>query len=80
MPAMFLDLESQAYPHPARDGVLLLLAGIAFVFYGIFGKRFRVFGFRLPEELWATLASRILYCFLGLCLLLSALHQLWHVR
>jgi drug/metabolite transporter (DMT)-like permease len=81
MLAILIDPEkSQDYLHPVRNALLLLLASIAFVLYGAFGRRFREFGFRLPDKLWATLPSRIVYFVLGLCFLLGAFDQLRHVH
>jgi len=80
MLAILVHPESQAYLHPVRNGLLLLLASIAFVLYGAFGRRFREFGFPLPDKLWATLPSRIVCFVLGLCFLLGAFDQLRHFR
>ena len=78
--AILFDPENQDYLHPVRNGVLLLLASIVFVLYGVFGRRFDAFGFRLPDKLWANLPFRNSYFIVGLCLLLSAFDQLRHLR
>ena len=80
MLTIVVDPESQAYLHPVRNGLLLLLASIAFVLYSAFGRRFHEFGFLLPDKLWATLPSRIACFVLGLCFLLAAFDQLRHFR
>ncbi len=71
---------AQDYLHPIRNGLLLLAAAVVFLACGIFGRRFREFGFRLPDNWWATRPSRIVFLIFALSFLLGAIDQLWHVH